>query len=314
MSYYLEKMTKAKLTEILATIYDVADVENGYNYWFNKLLLRCLSIFKYDGLPDSLPQREIELNLILTNHAVIFEKDDELITNPTAIFRNENNVYYNPTMAIYANPKLNSEVLSIGETCEIIYNNPLQDNIFYLPCDGSMLTFIQRYARQLADIESTINIYTVNARLTSFPTASNDTVKSSIERLFTKLALGKRAVISDNAIVEQFRNVDINRSNIRDGLNDLLIARDKTLEMFYRDIGIKFYNPKKAQVTEDEVESNNSLLLISIKDMLEERKKGIERVNTHYGTNISVDIEDEFKPHIDGLKTNLSKGGANDAV
>ena len=69
MSYYLEKMSKAKLTEIIQSMYDVADVENGYNYWFNKLLLRCLSIFKYDGLPDSLPQREIELNLILTNHA-----------------------------------------------------------------------------------------------------------------------------------------------------------------------------------------------------------------------------------------------------
>ena len=307
-------MRKEKLSNIIKRMYDVADVENSYNYWFNKLLLRCLSIFNYEGLPDTLPDREIELNLLLTNHAVIFEKNGELITNPTSVFMGENNIYYYPTKAIYANPKINSEVLTIGVNCEIIYNNPLQDNIFYLPTDGSMLTFIQRYARQLADVESTINIYLVNARLTSFPTASNDGVKNSIERLFDKLALGKRAVISDNAIVEQFRNVDVNRTNIRDGINDFLIARDKILEMFYRDIGIKFYNPKKAQVTEDEVESNDNLLLISTKDMLKERTRGIERVNARYGTTIRVDLNDEFKPPLNAPQGVTNEGVNNNAI
>lgn len=297
-------MKKIKLSQILKNMYDVADVENGYNYWFNKLLLRCLSIFKYDGLPDSLPKREIELNLLLTGHCVVFEKNGKLYTNPTSIYGAEDSAYYYPTKAIYANPKLKSDNLVIGKNCEIIYNSPLHDNIFYLPADGGMLTFIQRYARQLADIESTINIYTVNTRLLSFPTASNDTVKSSIERLLEKVKLGFSGVISDNAIIEQFRNVDINRSNIKDGVNDLLIARDKILEMFYRDIGVKFYNPKKAQVSEEELESNDQLLLISTKDMLDTRREGIKRVNRHWNINITVDITDEFKP-LEGVSDNV---------
>lgn len=297
-------MKKIKLSQILKNMYDVADVENGYNYWFNKLLLRCLSIFKYDGLPDSLPQREIELNLLLTGHCVVFVKNGKLYTNPTSIYGSEDSAYYYPTKAIYANPKLKSDNLTIGGNCEIIYNNPLQDNIFYLPADGGMLTFIQRYARQLADIESSINIYTVNTRLLSYPTASNDNVKSSIERLLDKVKLGFSGVISDTAIIEQFRNVDINRSNVKDGINDLLIARDKILEMFYRDIGVKFYNPKKAQVSEEELESNDQLLLISTKDMLDTRREGIERVNNHWGINITVDITDEFKP-LEGVSDNV---------
>ena len=298
MSIFKKSPTK-ELKETLQLMYSVNDVENGYHYWFNKLLQRCMSIFNWHGLPDTLPEREIELNLLLTGHCIVFEHENKLITQVTTLYGNEDSIYYYPTKAIYASPKAGYGTLEINKNCSIIYNSPLQNNIFYLPNEGGLLTFIQRYARMLADIESTINIYTVNTRATSFPTAANDTVKNSLEKFFDKIAIGKRAVVSDNAIIEQFRNVEITRSNYKDGINDLLIARDKTLEMFYRDIGIKFYNPKKAQVTEDELETNDQLLLISITDMLKEQQQGAERLNNMYGRkynfNASVEIAPEFK-------------------
>ena len=274
-------------------IYDVADVTTGFNYWFWKLLNFCLTIFKYEGLPDSLPAREIESNLILTGHDCIFESGGKLITCNTNIYGFD--VYYNPTDAIFANPTLRTKKLSIGQNCEIIYNSSLKDNVLYIKSDSGMITFINRYARMLADIESTIDIYMINNRLSSYPVASNDTVAKSIKLFFKKLKAGRTAVISDDAIIQEFRNVDVNRSNIKDGINDLLIARDKILEMFFRDIGVKMYNPKKAQVSEDEIQVNNQLLIISLDDMLNERREGVERVNKMYGMNISVDISDNFK-------------------
>lgn len=300
-----------RLKDVINSLYAVNEVEVGYNYWFNKLLGFCLGIFEYDGLPDSLPQREIELNLLLTGHSVIFEKNGELYTQPTSTFANEKSVYYYPTKAVYANPVLNTQELTFGVNSEIVYNSPLMDNIFYLPSDGGLRTFIQRYARQLADIEATFNIYCVNMRLTSYPTASTDVVKNSLERFFNKITLGFRGIVSDNAIVEQFRNVDITRSNLKDGLNDILIARDKVLEMFFRDIGVKMYNPKKAQVNEEEIESNDQLLVISTKDMLETRRMGIEAVNKHWGTNIRVDLAEAFKIDSSGLKTETERGVIN---
>lgn len=303
MNIFQKSPTK-ELKEKLKIMYSVNDVETGYNYWFNKLLTRCMSIFDYTNLPDSLPEREIELNTLLTGHCVIFKKNNEIVTQCTTLYGNENSIYYYPTKCVYANPKIGYGTLRIGYDCEIIYNTPLQNNIFYMNSDGGMLTFIQRYARQLADVESTINIYTVNTRAVSYPTASNDNVKESLRKFFDKLAIGERAVISDNSIIEQFRNIDITRGQFRDGINDLLIARDKILEQFYRDIGVKFYNPKKAQVTEDEVESNDQLLLISIKDMLKQRRNDLKRVNDMYGINIGVDVSEEFKPIL-----NASQGG-----
>lgn len=302
MNIFKESPTK-ELKNTLRLMYSVNDVECGYNYWFNKLLQRAMSIFNWQGLPDSLPEREIELNLLLTGHCVIFEHENKLITQCTTLYGNENSIYYYPTKAIYASPKAGYGTLDINKNCAIIYNSPLQNNIFYFNLESGLLTFLQRYARMLADIESTINIYTVNTRAVSFPTASNDTVKTSLEKFFDKIAIGKRAVISDNAIIEQFRNVEISKVNSRDGINDLLIARDKILEMFYRDIGVKFYNPKKAQVTEEELETNNQLLLISITDMLKEQQKGANLVNKMYGEkyniNVTVEISEEFKRGVD---------------
>ena len=303
---------RIKLKEILQSMYNVSNVENGYNYWFNKLLCFCLGIFEYDGLPDTLPQREIELNLLLTGHCVIFEKNGKLYTQPTSLYANEKSVYYYPTKAVYANPVLNSQSLEIGKNAEVVYNNDLQDNIFYLPSDGGLRTFIARYARQLADIESTLNTYVVNMRLTSYPTASSDVVKKSIERFFEKMELGERAVISDNAIIEQFRNVDISRSNIKDGVNDILIARDKILEMFFRDIGVQMYNPKKAQVNEEELESNNQLLIISTKNMEKSRISGFKAVNNHWGINITPRLSEAFKIDYRGVKKEINREGDND--
>lgn len=286
-------------------LYDVANVNVGFRYWFWKLLNICISMFDYDNLPPMLPRREIEINLILTNHCVVFQepKANSLITAATNVYGFD--VYYNPKFAVYANPNLSYKKLSIGQNCEIIWNNELHDNVNYIPSDGSLKSFIFRYSRLLADIESTINIYTVNSRLTSYPVASNDKVAQSIQTFFKRIKQGRNAVISDDAIIQEFRNVDINRSNIHDGINDLLIARDKILEMFYRDIGVRMYNPKKAQVTEDEIEVNNQLLLISKEDMLRERKAGVERVNNMFGTNISVKINERF---------DVEQGGAKNVV
>lgn len=274
-------------------LYDVADVNTGFKYWFWKLLNICISMFDYENLPPMLPQREIESNLILTNHCVVFQDEkNQLITASTNIYGFD--VYYNPTEAVYANPMLKFKKLTIGMNCEIIYNNNLKDNINYIPSDGGLKSFIFRYSRMLADIESTINIYTVNSRLTSYPVASNDKVAQSIKSFFRKVKSGRNAVISDDAIIQEFRNVDINRASMKDGINDLLIARDKILEQFYRDIGVRMYNPKKAQVTEDEIEVNNQLLLISKDDMLKQREDGVNRINDMFGTSITVKINDRF--------------------
>lgn len=287
-------MNIVKMQKDFDSLYDVADVKTGYQYWYFKLINILLDMFTWKNLPEGLSSREIELNLIMTGHAVILpKKDGTLFTPLTSLYGYDE--YYQPTHAVFANPVVvQAHQYEIGKECSIIYNNKLKDSLYYIKSDGGLNTFVKRYARLLADIESTIDIYSVNARLTSFPVANDGNVMESLKLFFKKLALGKRAIISDNSIIEEFRNVDINRSNIKDGLNDLLIARDKVLEQYFREIGVKMYNSKKAQVTDDEVDANTQLLLISKDDMQDARDEGADMTNDLFGTDMIPELNPKF--------------------
>ena len=120
------------------------------------------------------------------------------------------------------------------------------------------------------------------------------------------LALGKREVIADNSIINQFRTVDIVKGATTDKLNDIIQARDKILEQFFRDIGVKFFaDNKRAQQTNDEINSNDQMLIISPAEMLKARKLGIDNVNDFFGTNITVKLSDNFNVQMQrGEQTN----------
>lgn len=297
-----------ELKDKLDFVYDTTDVESGAFYWFNKLLSVCLDIFDYDNLPPSLPKKELETNLLLQRdgHASVFWTPKYgVVTAWSDLF--DENQYYQPTKCIYAQPKLGSDTLTIGVNCEVIYNNRLGYKVHTYNTDGGLRTFIGRYARMLADIDSTISIYTINSRITEFPVAKNDKVKKSLEQFFAKLRSGKNSIISDELILESFKTIDRSVNAGRDTINDLLIAKDKILENFFRDLGVRFYNPKKAQVSVEEVESNTQLLVINTAEMLECRQEGIERVNKTFGTNIKVSLNEKFD-----ITKYTSQGGNDD--
>lgn len=300
-------MNITKMKKFMETLYDVSNVKDGYNYWYFKLLNLVINMFEYDNLPTGIGRRDLEINLIMTGHAVVVaKKDGSLFTPLTNVFGFDE--YYQPVWATWANPVVvTAKKYTIGKDCEIIYNNSLQDSIYYIKADSGLSTFVGRYARQLADVEATANIYSVNSRLVSIPVSNDNSVIESLKAFFTNLSFGKRAIVTDSNIIENFRNVDINRTGIKDGINDWLIARDKILEQFFRDLGIRMNNQKKAQVNSEEVESNDQLLLISADDMLKTRQDGIEKVNNMFGTNITVKLNPLYNiKNVEGGDTDVT--------
>lgn len=284
-----------EINDKLECVFDNTKVIDGVYYWFNKLLSVCLDIFKYDNLPPNLPQKEIETCLLLQRdgHALIFWTPKwGVVTSWSELY--DYDIYYQPTMAIYAQPVLGSGKKKIGDNCCVVYNNKLRHQVYTYTTDGGLRSFIGRYARALADIDATISIYTINKRVTDFPIAKNDKVKKSLSEFFKQLRMGKNAIISDECIIEGFKTVERGGDRNGDKLNDLLLAKDKILESFFRDLGVRFYNPKKAQVTEDEVESNTQLLVVNTSEMLESRQEGFDLVNKMFGTNIKVSLNEKF--------------------
>lgn len=278
------------------SMYDVANVKMGAKYWFAKLLNITLSIFEWKGLPESLPQREIELQLQLKGWCDVFRRrnDNNLVTTYTGLYNFDE--YYQPTRLTYAQPVLGSEsnVKINNNDNVLIYNSSLEYNITGVDVDIGLKTFILRYARQLADIESTFNIACINQRQVDYPVARDGKVSESLKAFFNSLILGKRTIITDNQIIEGFQSYPIQKNGNNETLMSILESRDKILEQFYRDIGVKFRNPKRAQLNTEEVESDEQVLLISLDDMLKYRQDGATRMNETFGTNITVKISNNF--------------------
>lgn len=287
------------LDQKIKNLYDVADVMTGFEFWFWKITNLLLQMFDWEGLPEDIPAREIELNLLMTGHCVILVDDDgRLYAPPTSIYGQDR--YYQPTNAVFASPVVDGRnEYTIGKDCVCIYNSSLKDSMWYIRTDNGLLSFIKRYARMLADIESTINIYTVNQRLTAVPVTEDQNVAQSIKMFFKRLIQGRREIITDSNLIESFRNVDImSKTTLKDGVNDWLIARDKVFEQMYRDLGVRMYQPKKAQVTESELESNDQVLLIALDDLDKARKTGAEELNEMFGERFgfkaSVSLNEKF--------------------
>lgn len=285
-----------RLSQKLDSMYDTANVENNYKYWFSRLLNLTLTMFEWDNIPEdaTFTGREIELLLQLSGHARIFQQDGKYYCIHTDLY--DFDVNYNPTRYVYANPIIGSrDGLIDSPMGDIIYNNTLQNKICNLPIDGSLRTFLCHYARQLADITSTINIHTVNGRDTDFPIAKNDSMKKSLMNFFNKRRMGATEVIYQNdEILDAFSNMPRSSKASSDTVKDLIDAEDRMLEKFYRSVGVKFRQAKAAQINVEEVESDEQLLLVFPDDMLKARKDGIDKINDKLGTNITVKLNPKF--------------------
>ena len=280
-------------TDKRCRLYSVSSVPEGFRYWFLRLLNFTLSIIEYDGLPESIPSRQLEMCHILQGYATPFYKNDGTpVCLPTSLYGYDE--YGEPNKGVYGNPLIPSKRLYFSgdkQNAVIMYNIELHNNIFFTAVDGSFLPLICRYARRLADIESTENIYTVKMRMASAPVAGDDAVNQSIKHWIKKILIGDLSdSIGDDAVLSSFRSVDIGNGQTKETLMSIQAARDKILEQFFREIGVKFQNPKKAQITEEESAADEQILLLSPEIILQERQKGIERFNKFFGTNATVRI------------------------
>ena len=284
-----KELTAEEIKSVIHSMYDVAEVKTGYEYYVDNLLEKTIRIFKWNGLPKNLPQREIEKILLIFGYGGFLELENKLwflngalsgVTAYPDIFK-----YFT-----YANPTLKGGTKEIDKDVVICSNNSLR-----VPT----LETVQRYARKLSDFDSSINIYTVNTRVQNFATATDDKVAKSVKNVYDKVKKGNFEVITDTPIFESFKPSPFFKGE-NGVLTDLIIAKESELKNFMREIGVKVANTKRERVISDEVEAENQMLMLNIDDMLQCRKDACKEVNEMFKGkyNISVELSNEFK-HIE---------------
>ena len=247
------------------------------------MLTRTLTIFEYENLPDTIPKKDFELITQIVGYTTISEVDGKLYAFYGGLGGMPNE-YYLPTLSVVANPYLKlSKVYEIGKNCEVILNDSM-----YV----GLTPMFDKYANLIADVDISIRFATINTRIPMLAVAEDDNVAKSVNELFEKVEKGEnlKSIIAPNSLSEDtFKTREYFKQNTN--IKDLIELRQYLLGCWYNDLGIQSnFNMKRESLNENEIGMNLDALVPLIDNMLEERQKGWERVNEHYGTNVNVKL------------------------
>lgn len=274
-------MGKAKISQI----YDLKDVVKGYDYYRVDLLNKIISIFQWEGLPETLPEEEIEKKLLLNGFCGVYNHPIYgIITTDASI--SGISVYYTGSQMVFTNPVTGSRTLKIGKECVCGFNDILSKWSW----KSHICEVIDRYARQLADLDSSISIALINSRATATPVSDNDSIAQSFREYRRKLEEGALESIVTRSMVEGFNLLNNPVNDNR--LTELYNAYNEVVKNFYMTIGVPFSEDKRERLINAEVTRGLKADEFNIYSMLKMREKFAEEINNMFSLSCSVKIND----------------------
>lgn len=261
--------------------------------YINYMLARSQSMFEYENLPDSVPQRMLEI-MTQTNGNVFWTKVNDELYAFTGGLGGERDAYYRPTIYTVANPYLKfNKNLRIGVDGIVMPN----DSMFF-----GLLPMFQRYASMLVENDISMYMADINARTQTHIAAGDDKTKIAAEKYMSDLEAGELSVIANNAFLDALKawpSVSSGGSKITE-----LIEYHQYLKAgWYNELGLNAnYNMKRERIGDSEVSLNSDSLYPLVDDMLRCRQEAIEQVNQMFGTNIKVELSSVWKAKNDEVE------------
>ena len=261
------------------------------------MLARTQSMFDYEGLPETIPSRNLEIMLQL-NGNVFFTQVDGKYYVFTGGLGGEPDVYYEPTIYTVANPALRfSKELRIGVDGILIRSDSY---------GVGLLPMMQKYGALMVENEFTMRIADINARIAFLLSAADDRTEKSATTFLKRIIDGQMGVISDSAFLESLK---VNPAGKENGtrMTDLIEYQQYLKAAWFNDLGINAnYNMKRESISPDEAQLNNDGLLPLIDDMLESRQQALEKINEMYGLNITVKLDSSWMIEQEKQNTDIS--------
>lgn len=196
------------------------------------------------------------------------------------------NLYYRPSYIIITNPLIRDTITAnLERDCALI---KLQ------PDYSSIMDIVGYYADQLALAAESLGINLVNIKSGTVFGAESKAMAESYKKMYDNLSEGDPAVVIDKKLLdEQGKPTWFPfTQHIRESyvVSDLLSDMRKIEAMFDTEIGIPNANTdKRERLITDEVNANNIETATRCELWLETLRKGIDKANSMYNTDISVD-------------------------
>lgn len=268
-------------------MYPFTDKERALRNYEAYTLDKTLRLFKWENLPETIPQRELELIIQLHGFAAFAEVDGKLYAFRSGLGGLPNE-YYFPTEATICNPYLRYEtVAKIGTDCALVFNDT---------CLNGVMPLIDRYASQLVENDITQHLANINMRLSYVIKCSDDSDKAAAEKFLKDIIEGKLGSLQAD---EFFGSIDVqplSSSGQGNQVTQLIEYAQFLRTQLLREFGIETENGniKREYVNQAEIDQYNGSDGLLVDDMLKCRQEGAERVNELFGTDIKVTLAKSY--------------------
>lgn len=246
---------------------------------------KTMAMFKYHNLPNTIPCYELENLLQKNGFACVAQVEGSLYAFDGGL-GGEPDVYYRPTICTVANPALKlTRDFEIDKDCVIVKNDSNMVGLSHT---------IAKYNTLLAENEITMFIALINSRMNIIFSGADSATKASAEQYLNMIVQGKLGVISDNAFLESLK-IQIGSTNRNNVFEDLIRLNQYLKAGLNNAIGLNSNSAmKKERLITAEIDVNNTALYPLIDDMLECRRTAIEKINTMFETDISVELNSSW--------------------
>lgn len=261
------------------------------------MLARLQKMFRYEGLPDSIPRQYLENYLLVNGHCVIGKdlqhpEDDNLYAFVGAA-GGEPDIYYRPTRYMVANPALQTSNQYYISTTDpnhepnavLIRNDTMWQGLYPM---------MARYAALISENLLTIRTADVMLRVLALITAPDDSSRLAADQFLKDITEGHLASIAENRFLDGIR-MQNPPSNNGSYLTQFIELHQYLVGSFYNEVGLNAnYNMKREALSESETGLNDDSLMPLCEDMLRCRQEDIARVNSMFGTSIQVYLDSSW--------------------
>ena len=255
-------------------------------------LARLQSMFKYEGLPDSIPAKWLEHYLLVNGScAWVMDGDDLIVT--TGGWGGIPDRYYIPTEYIVSNPYVKESTrrtYTLGEDCVVMRNDTYVQGI---------MPMLVKYCSQMVENDITFNTADILSRAMLMITAVTDNDRQSVELWLKKLRRGELSAMGELPAMtgNQDRSINITPfQQVAGTLTDLIEYHQYLKAGLFNELGLNSnYNMKREAINSNESQLNDDALHPLIDDMLRMRQEGLKEVNEMFGTNITVSFNSAWE-------------------
>lgn len=292
--------------------YDYKDKTRNINQLNKYMLAKTLSMFEYQGLPETIPQRELERLLQTNGYAFITKAPDgELYAFSGSLGGTERDPYGQPTQITIANVALNfNKTLDLNKDGVLLRNDDLRIGV--MPVFEKCNTLL---------VENDVNMvmWGFNSRIQKLITAPDDKSKESADLYMKKIIDGDLSIIGDNAMFDGVK-MQAPAASSGAGVQQMIEYQQYIKSEMFNEVGLSSnFNMKRERLISSEVDQAEDSLFPLVYNMMENRISGIAALNETFGLNITVDFGSVWalknKKLVDGVTGNndIHDSGADHA-